>query len=87
MVKKEIVINNPMGLHLKAAGVLCNTAINYKSSIQFKHGGTTSNAKSVLSVLGACVKEGDTLEFICEGPDEAEALDAVIGVLSQGING
>ena len=28
---------------------------------------STANAKSVLSVLGACVKSGDEITFICEG--------------------
>ena len=37
-------------------------------------GTTTANAKSVLSVLGACVKSGDEIEFVCDGPDEKEAL-------------
>ena len=36
------------------------------------------NAKSVLSVLGACVKCGEEVEFICDGSDEEEALKAII---------
>ena len=46
----------------------------FKSRIQFRIGNTVANAKSVLSVLGACVKSGDEIEFICEGEDEKEAL-------------
>ena len=38
----------------------------------------TANAKSVLSVLGACVKCGDEIEFVCEGEDEAEALKTLV---------
>ena len=38
----------------------------------------TANAKSVLSVLGACVKCGEEVEFICDGPDEEQALEAMI---------
>ena len=46
---------------------------------------TTANAKSVLSVLGACVKCGDEITFICEGEDEKEALDSMIKVVSDGL--
>ena len=79
MVRAKVVIRNLTGLHLRPAGVLCNKAILYKSKIQFQTGQTTANAKSVLSVLGACVKCGDESEFICEGEDEQEALDSMIG--------
>ena len=70
MVSKTTVIKNPSGLHLRPAGVLCKEALRYKSKISFKVRTTTANAKSVLSVLGACVKSGDEIEFVCEGPDE-----------------
>ena len=77
MVKAKVVIKNPSGLHLRPAGILCKEAIRYKSSINFHHRHTMANAKSVLSVLGACVKCGDEIEFTCEGEDEKEALAAL----------
>ena len=43
------------------------------------------NAKSVLSVLGACVRCGDEIEFICEGEDEQEALEGMIRVVESGL--
>ena len=57
----------------------------FRSKISFRHGNTTANAKSVLSVLGACVKSGDEVEFICEGPDEKEALAAMIRIVESGL--
>ena len=85
MVRAKVVIRNLTGLHLRPAGVLCNKAILYKSKLQFQTGQTTANAKSVLSVLGACVKCGDEIEFICEGEDEQEALDSMIRVVEEGL--
>ena len=67
MVKAKVEIRNLTGLHLRPAGVLCNKAIQFKSKIHFQVRDTTANAKSVLSVLGACVKCGDEITFICEG--------------------
>ena len=40
--------------------------------------GGMANAKSVLSVLGACVKCGNEIELTCEGVDEQEALDHLV---------
>ena len=85
MVSKTTVIKNPSGLHLRPAGVLCKEALRYKSKISFKVRTTTANAKSVLSVLGACVKSGDEIEFVCEGPDEKEALVAMVGIVEAGL--
>ena len=69
MVRQKVVIKNPTGLHLRPAGNLCKEAIKYKSLITFTFRDSTANAKSVLSVLGACVKCGDEIELICDGPD------------------
>ena len=68
MVRQKVVIKNPTGLHLRPAGNLCKEAIKYKSLISFTFRDSTANAKSVLSVLGACVKCGDEIELICDGP-------------------
>ncbi len=85
MVSEKVVIKNPTGLHLRPAGVLCKEAMNYASSVTFRFENITANAKSVLSVLGACIKTGDELEFICEGPDEKEALEAIVTIVKNGL--
>lgn len=54
MLSYKVTVRNPSGLHLRPAGLLCGEAIKYKSSITFQYAGGTANAKSVLSVLGAC---------------------------------
>lgn len=85
MVTQKITIKNPTGLHLRPAGLFCKTAVRYKSKIIFQHKDTTANAKSVLSVLGACIKAGDEIEIICEGEDEQEALEAMVEIVEDGL--
>lgn len=85
MVSQKVTLKNPTGLHLRSAGLFCNTAVRYKSSIKFQIANTTSNAKSVLSVLGACVKCGDEIEIICEGVDEKEALTNMVDIVEKGL--
>ena len=58
MVSQRVMIKNPTGLHLRPAGILCKEAMQFKSMITFSFRNNTANAKSVLSVLGACVKCG-----------------------------
>lgn len=85
MVSQKVVIKNPTGLHLRPAGILCKEAMKFKSLITFSFKGNTANAKSVLSVLGACVKSGDEIEFRCEGEDEEEALKTLVEAVESGL--
>ena len=85
MVSRVMEIKNPTGLHLRPAGILSKTAMEFKSLITFKAHGDVANAKSVLSILGSCVKCGDEVEFICEGVDEEEALAAIVAAVEGGL--
>lgn len=85
MVTQKTTIKNPTGLHLRPAGLFCKTAVQFKSRISFQHKDITANAKSVLSVLGACIKRGDEIELICEGIDEDEALKAMVKIIEDGL--
>ena len=85
MVSQKVTIKNPTGLHLRPAGILCKEAMQYKSMVTFKYRDSVANAKSVLSVLGSCVRSGDVIEFICDGVDEQEALNALVKVVESGL--
>ncbi|MBQ1192533.1 MAG: HPr family phosphocarrier protein [Lachnospiraceae bacterium] len=84
MVSKKVIIKDETGLHLRPAGQLCKMASEYTSHITFRTKNGEANAKSVLSILGACVKKNDEIELICEGADEVEALEAITTALSNG---
>ena len=85
MVCQKVTIKNPTGLHLRPAGILCKEAMQFKSLITFSFRGSTGNAKSVLSVLGACIKCGDEIELCCEGSDEEVALSTMVKVIEDGL--
>lgn len=84
MLSRKVTVINPSGLHLRPAGNLCKESLKYKSKITIVFGEKTANAKSVISVLGVCIKFGDEIEFICEGKDEEEALEAVCALAEDG---
>ena len=85
MVSQKVVIKNPTGLHLRPAGNLCKEAMQFKSLITFSFRETTANAKSVLSVLGACVKCGDEITLTCNGAYEEEAMKALVAAIESGL--
>ena len=85
MVRQKVMITNPTGLHLRPAGILCNTASNFKCKVAFEYDNKIGNAKSVLSVLGACIKKGDEIELVCDGEDEEEALREMVAAVEGGL--
>lgn len=85
MLKEKVIINNLTGLCLNPAGLFCRTAMQFKCQIMFRHKDTSANAKSILSVLGACIKQGDEIELICDGEDEEEALRTMIQIIEGGL--
>ena len=85
MVNRKVTDKNPTGLHLRPAGILCNEAMKYKCLITFHYKDVTANAKSVLSVLGACVRGGEVIELVCEGEDEQTALEHLVDLLEHSL--
>lgn len=79
MVSKKVVIRNALGLHLRPAGDLCQKAVEYESTrIMLHFRDREFNAKSVISVLSACARQDDEIEIVCTGPQEEEALQALV---------
>ncbi len=85
MVSEKVRVVNPTGLHLRPAGVLCREALKYRCSVTISFEDSTVNAKSVLSVLGACVKCQDEILLTCDGEYEAEALKDLTAQIRNGL--
>ena len=85
MVSQKVLVTEPAGLHLRPAGKLCEISLMYQSKIQIQKGTHIANAKSVLSVLGACIKSGNEITLICDGEDEEQALANLIEYIESGL--
>ena len=85
MVEQKVKITNPTGLHLRPAGIFCQEAMKFSSKVTFRYNlSSEANAKSVLSVLGACIKSGDEITIVCDGEDEKEALSTLVALVENG---
>lgn len=85
MVRQKVVVKNPTGLHLRPAGLLCKEAMKFNCSVHFTFNESDTNAKSILSVLSACVKSGDEIELVCDGDDEEQALATMVKAVEDGL--
>ena len=48
MVSRKVQVVNPSGLHLRPAGLLCQTAMKFESNVNILYKDQQINAKSVL---------------------------------------
>ena len=85
MVSQKITINNPQGLHMRPAGVFAKGVAKYQSDVNLVFNGKSTNGKSLLNIIGACIKCGSEIEVQCDGADEEEALKAAIELIESGL--
>ena len=85
MLNKTLTGVIPSGLHLRPAGVLSQTAMKFKSDIIIECGEKRIVAKSVLNVMAAGIKCGTEINLICDGEDEAEAMDTLTKAIESGL--
>ena len=77
VVEASLVITNKVGLHLRPAGLLVQTAARFQSKIVLLFADKTANAKSIMSVMKLGVSMGDTIVVQAEGEDAEQAIAAL----------
>lgn len=82
MYIKEAVVNNQVGLHARPATFFIQKANEFKSSIWVEKDERRVNAKSLLGVLSLGIVKGTAINLIADGPDEKEAVEALIELIS-----
>ncbi len=83
MLTKVIKVTDQNGLHLRPATNLCKAAVKYDCSITFSRGDSHADAKSVLSLLAAMVKQGDSITITCDGVDEESAMEEISALIDR----
>lgn len=85
MVTKQVEFINKTGLHARPASDFVMLAKKYESKITIcKEGGEPVNAKSVVRLLAEGIGQGAKAELAAEGPDEAEAIEALADLVASG---
>lgn len=78
MAVRTAKIADPVGLHLRAASRIVQVAKRFESEIRIAYGGVETNAKSILGLASLVARHLEPVEITAEGPDESEALDALV---------
>lgn len=81
MKTANAVINNPIGLHARPAAQFTQIAAKYQSKITLQKEAKVIDAKSIIKVLSLGIKQGTVIKINAEGPDEKEAIDALVKLI------
>lgn len=82
MQKQSIKLINKLGLHARASMKLMNAASRFQSDLFIHHNGRKSDAKDIMTLMALAITVGTEIEIEADGPDEKDALKAVIHLIN-----
>ncbi len=82
MLQQEVEIANKLWLHARASAKLTQLAGQFKSEVWLTRNGRRVNAKSIMGVMMLAANKGSTVAIETSGPDETEAMQALVGLIS-----
>ena len=85
MVSAKVTVINPQGMHMRPAQVFVAEMAKYNSDVTIVFGGKTVNAKSIMHLMAACIKQGSEIEIRCSGDREEECLKAAVALVEAGL--
>jgi phosphocarrier protein HPr len=82
MKKTTVTISNKLGLHARASAKLTKLASSFSCNVFMSRNGRRINAKSIMGVMMLAAGMGSEVEIETEGDDEAQALQALVTLIS-----
>jgi phosphocarrier protein HPr len=84
VTSRRMTIVNGLGLHARAAAKFVKLAGTFASQIRVTRGQRTVDGKSILGLLLLAASRGCAIYIAADGPDEAQALDALGALVARG---
>lgn len=81
MIRQSILITMEKGIHMKTSLALTNAIRKSESEVWIETNHRKVNAKSIMMLLAASIQYKDTIDIICDGPDEEATMKLVLAVL------
>lgn len=85
MIKVDVTLINASGLHARPVAQLVNAVKRYKDTVvKIAKEGREVDAKSMLGIMSLGAKQGSVLCISADGPEEAEIIQLLIGLIESG---
>lgn len=82
MIKTNATISNKLGLHARASAKLTKLAGSFPCEVWMSRNGRRVNAKSIMGVMMLAAGLGTEVEIETDGPQEQEAMDALLALIN-----
>jgi len=86
MIEHDVTIKNRAGLHTRPAATIVKLASKYKSDFFIYKDGIEINGKSIIGVMTLAAERESSLTLKFDGPDEAEASQAMCELFDRGFD-
>jgi phosphocarrier protein HPr len=77
-----IELTNRLGLHARACAKVVRLASHFRSEVCLTWNGRRASARSMVAVMLLAAGVGATIRLETSGPDEAEAMTAMVQLIS-----
>ena len=81
MIEREVILANRHGLHARPAADFVKLAGRFQSIVKLRKDDLTIDGKSIMGVMMLAAEQGSRLTLIVDGPDEPEAIEALVEFL------
>jgi phosphocarrier protein len=83
MISEKVRIANEYGIHARIAAVLAAECKKYISEIEILVDDKAVNPKNVMELMNGRLTFGKEIIVVCDGVDEADALESVLKVIKE----
>ena len=86
MISCAVTVNNPLGMHARAAARFVHAASAFESSVRVGHGGREMDGKSIMGLLLLAAAQGSVITITANGADEQAAVAALCALVERGFD-
>lgn len=84
MTARTVTVVNQLGMHARAAARFVHLAARFESRITVGRQGRDMDGKSIMGLLLLAAARGTAITIAADGPDEAEAVEALADLVNTG---
>jgi phosphocarrier protein HPr len=81
-----VIIQNPLGLHARAAARFVHAASTFACRIRVMRAGREVDGKSIMGLLLLAAAQGSEISISADGPDEEAAVAALCALIGRGLD-
>lgn len=84
VVREEVVVTNPQGLHLKPFSQIMRVAQSRDADLTLSRDGEEADCTSIMEMMLLVAPQGARLEILARGPEAREAVEDIRQLFARG---